>query len=97
LVFDLIKFGLEKNWKNLHSSDVIWNDDFLMHYAIEVLGRDNSTCWRFLTPKKVFTWDKTDEGYGFWSKICDDWDVFIRENKNKITIDKMSERIMSWI
>ena len=93
LILKKVKQKFEKNWKKVHSSDVKWNDDFLMHYTIEVLGRDKSVSWRFLSPKKVFGWSQTDEGYAFWLHISDDWDHFIRKNKDKITIDKMSEGI----
>lgn len=93
LILKKAKLKFEENWKKVHSSDVKWNGDFLMHYTIEVVGRDNSRCWRFLTPRKVFAWDETDEGYRYWANISDDWCVFIRNNINKITIDKMSKGI----
>ena len=91
LILNKAKQKFERNWNKIHPSNKIsWKGDFLTHYMLDTLLRSKTRYWRFLAPRRGFSWDETNEGYDFWSDISSEWDQFIRENKDKIAPSELS-------
>lgn len=85
LILNKAKQKFEKNWRMCHDSNAEWKNDFLSRYCVDVLGRSEKEYWHYLSPKKVFPWEKSKEGFDFWGIINQKWFAYFDDNQKKVT------------